>query len=152
MAIQFVPGQVAVGDPYPGGPSVLSGPAKDLQVKVVKLSSANFGLSAVNTLVAALPADATILEMFVWVKTQLAGGGVTAATINIGTSSGGTQFASAFSAFGTAGAYSQVTPITNIMQPYQVPQGSDIQVFVGGTATTGAPTSGELYLTIKYVR
>lgn len=152
MAIQFVPGQVAVGDPSPVGPTALSGPAKDVQCKVVKLSSANFGLSAVNTLVAALPADATILEMFLWVKTQLSGGGITAATINIGTSSGGTQFASAFSAFGAAGVYTQVSPINGIMQPYQIPQGSDVQIFVGGTATTGAPTAGEMYLTIKYVR
>jgi len=37
----------------------------------------NFGLSAVNTLVAVFPADASILEMFVWTKTQLAGGGIT---------------------------------------------------------------------------
>jgi len=37
MAIQFVPGQVAVRDPNPGGPQFLV--AKDLQVKAVKLSS-----------------------------------------------------------------------------------------------------------------
>lgn len=152
MAIQFVPGQVAVGDNSPVGPTVLSGPVKDVQTKVVKLSSANFGTSAVNTLVAALPADATILEMKLWVKTQLAGGGITAATVNIGTSSGGTQFASAFNSFGTAGAMSQVTPITNIVQNYQVPLTGDIPIFVGGTATTGNPTSGELYLMVYYVR
>ena len=82
--------------------------------------------------------------MTLWVKTQLAGGGITAATVNVGTSSGGTQFVSAFNSFGTAGAFSVVSPITGIMQNYQVPLGSDIQIYVGGTATTGNPTSGEI--------
>ena len=152
MSIQFVQGQVAVGDPSPIGPSALSGPAKDVQCKVVKLTSANFGTVAVNTLVAVLPADATILEMRHWVKTQLAGNSISAATLNIGTSSGGTQFVSAFNSFGTAGAQAIVTPITGIMQNYQIPLGGDIQIYAGGTATTGTPTSGEIYLTIYYIR
>lgn len=152
MSIQFVPGQVAVGDPSPIGPTALSGPSKDVSAKVFKLSGANFGTTAVNTLVGVLPADSTILSMDLWVKTQLAGNSISAATLNIGTSSGGTQFASAFNAFGTAGAFSRVTPITGIMQNYQIPQGTDIQIYAGGTATTGNPTSGELYLTVTYVR
>ena len=151
MAIQFVPGQVAVGDPYPTGPTVNSNVNKDVVVKAVKLSSANFGTSAVNTLAAVLPADATILSMRLWVRTQLAGGGITAATINVGTASG-TQFVSAFNSFGTAGAYSVITPISNIMQNYAVPLGGDIPIWVGGTATTGNPTSGEIYLIVEYVR
>ena len=152
MAIQFVPGQVAVGDPYPTGPTVNSNVNKDVVVKAVKLSSANFGTSAVNTLAAVLPGDATILRMRLWVRTQLAGGGITAATINVGTSSGGTQFVSAFNSFGTAGAYSVITPISGIMQNYQIPVTGDIPIWVGGTATTGAPTSGEIYLIVEYVR
>ena len=64
MAIQFVPGQVAVSDPnaaYPN-PTAISN-IKDVVVKVVKLTSANFTVTtATNTLVAVLPADATILE------------------------------------------------------------------------------------------
>ena len=151
MAILFVPGQVSVGDPNPGGPSATSN-VKDIRVKVVKLTSANFGTTAVNTLVAVLPADATIVDMSYNVKTQLAGGGITAATVNVGTSSGGTQFVSAFNIFGTAGTNSHVSPLTGIDQNYNVPLGSDIQVFVGGTATTGTPTSGEIYLNIYYVR
>lgn len=152
MAIQFVPGQVAVGDPAPTGPTVLSNPAKDVQVKVIKLSSANFTTTNTDTFVAALAADATILSMRLWVRTQLAGGGITAATINVGTSSGGTQFVSAFNSFGTAGAYSVITPITNIVQNYQIPLTGDIPIYVGGTATTGNPTSGEIYLIVEYVR
>ena len=151
MAILLNGGQVAISDPNPGGPSATSN-VKDVQCKVVRLTSANFGTSAVNTLVGVLAADATILGMHLYAKTQLAGGGITAATINVGTSSGGTQFVSAFNAFGTAGAYSVVTPVTGIMQNYQVPLTGDIQIYVGGTATTGAPTSGELFLRVDFVR
>ena len=151
MAIQFVPGQVAIGDPAVGGPNATSN-IKDVTVKVVKLSSANFATAAVNTKVAVLPADASILRMELWVKTQLAGGSISAATINVGSTSAGTEFVSAFNAFGTAGAMSLVTPITNIVQNYQAPAGGDINIWVGGTATTGNPTSGEIYLSVYYVR
>ncbi len=152
MAIQFLSGQVAVSDPSPVGPTALSGPSKDVSAKVFRLTSANFGTSAVNTLVGVLPGDSTILSMRLWVKTQLAGGGITAATVNIGSASGGTQYASAFNSFGTAGAYSLVTPINNIVQAYNIPVSADLPIYVGGTATTGAPTSGELFLIVEYVR
>lgn len=151
MAINFVQGQVAVSDPNPGGPTATSN-IKDRVVKVVKLTSANFSTSSVDTLVAVLPADATILGMNLWVKTQLAGGGITAATFSVGSASGGTQFVNAVTAFGTAGASTVVTPISNIMQNYNIPYSTDISIYVRGTATTGNPTSGELYLTIDYVR
>ena len=151
MAVNFVQGQVAVGDPNPGGPTAISN-IKDVCVKVVKLTSANFTTTNVDTLVAVLPADSTILSVRQWVKTQLAGGGITAATVSLGSSSGGTQFVNAVTAFGTAGAYSVVTPITGIVQNYNVPFGGDIQIFARGTATTGNPTSGEIYLIIEYVR
>jgi len=151
MAINFVQGQVAVGDPSPTGPTPNSN-IKDSVVKVVKLTSANFGTSAVNTLVAVLPADSTILTMDKVVKTQLAGGGITAATINIGSASAGTQFASAYSVFDAAGVNAMVTPVTGTMQNYGLPNGLDIPIWIGGTATTGAPTSGEIYLIITYVR
>ena len=151
MAINFVQGQVAVSDPNPTGPSAISN-IKDVNIKVVKLTSANFGTSAVNTLVAVLPADATIINMDLFVKTQLAGNSISAATINVGTASGGTQFVNGFNAFGTTGTSQRISPIAGIMQNYNVPLGSDIQVFVGGTATTGNPTSGELYMGIYYVR
>ena len=103
MAINFVQGQVATSDPNPGGPSATSND-KDVHVKVAKLSSANFTTGGTNTLVAVLPADATILKFRLHVKTQLAGGSVSAATVAIGTASGGAQLAAASSAFGAAGA------------------------------------------------
>lgn len=151
MSINFVQGQVAVGDPSPTGPTAGSN-IKDVAVKAVKLTSANFTTGGTNSLVAVLPADSTILGFRLWVKTQLAGGSVSAATYSVGTVSAGTQFISALSAFGTAGAYAVQTPVTGIFQNYNVPAGPDTQVWVNGTATTGNPTSGELYLLIEYVR
>ena len=153
MAIQFVAGQVALGDPAVNAPTATSN-IKDVVVKVVKLSAANFTVTtATNTLVAVLPADASILRMDLWVKTQLAGGSVSAATLALGTTSGGAQLMAANSAaFGAAGVSSTLTPIIGIMQNYSIPLGSDIQVWAAGLATTGTPTSGEMYLSIYYVR
>lgn len=152
MAFQFVPGQVAVGDPSPTGPTVLSGPAKDVDVKVIKLSSANFATVAVNTLVAQLPADATILGLRTWVKTVLSGNGITLPTISLGSASAGTQFTSALAITNTVGTYAVASPVTGIIQNYQIPQGNDIQLWVSGSCSTGNPTAGEIYLIVEYCR
>lgn len=152
MAINFVQGQVAVSDPNPGGPTPLSN-IKDVNVKVVKLTSANFTTTNVDTLVAVLPADATILSFKLWVKTQLAGGSVSAATLTLGSASGGAQFMAAnAAAFGAAGVMTLLTPVIGIEQNYNIPYSTDIQIYARGTATTGNPTSGEMYLVIEYVR
>ncbi len=147
----FVPGQVAVGDPSPGGPNATSND-KVVHTKVVKLTSANFATGNVDTLVAVLPADASPLRMSIYSKTQLSGGGITAATVSIGTASGGSQFASAISAFGASGTYALVSPVNLLFPAYSAPPGLDTQVWVRGTATTGNPTAGEVYLVIEYVR
>ena len=153
MAINFVQGQVAVSDPAAGtGPNATSN-IKDLSVKVVKLTSANFSTTPINTMVAVLPADATILSMRLWVKTQLAGGSISAATLSVGSSSAGTQFINASAlAFGVATTYSVMPAIAGIVQNYNIPYGTDIQLWVNGAATTGIPTSGEMYLIVEYVR
>jgi hypothetical protein len=152
MAIQFVNGQVQQSDPNPGGPYATSNIKYSL-VKVARLTSANFGTSAVNTLLAVLPADSTIISLEYWQATQLAGGGITAATLSLGTASAGTQFVNASTlAFSTAGIYSNFSPANNIMQKYSLPLGADIQIWGSGIATTGAPTSGEAFVIIKYVR
>ena len=152
MAINFVQGQVAVGDPNPTGPTPLSN-IKDVVTKVVKLTSANFTVTtATNTLVARLPADATILSMSYWNKTKLAGGSISAAAMSVGSTSGGTEFVSAFDVFTTVGTMAFLSPITGIMQNYSLPLGGDIPSWVKGLATTGSPTSGEVYLVIEYVR
>ncbi len=152
MAVIFVQGQVAISDPNPGGPSATSN-IKDKVCKIVKLTSANFATGNVDTLLAVLPADSTIIGLDLWVKTQLAGGGITAATLSLGTASGGTQLVNASAlAFGTASTYSTLPAVSNIFQNYNVPLGADIQIYGRGTATTGTPTSGEMYLVISYVR
>jgi len=151
MAINFVQGQVAVGDPNPGGPSVTSN-VKDVRVKIVKITGVNFNTTPVNTLVAVLPADASILDIQFSVKAQLAGGGITAATMSIGSTSAGSQYTAAYNAFGTAGVNVDIAPLNSVMQNYQAPLGPDLPIWVQGTATTGNPTSGEIYLSIYYVR
>lgn len=152
MAINFVQGQVAVGDPNPTGPSAISN-IKDVVVKVVKLTSANFTVTtATNTLVAVLPADATILKLDLWNKTKLAGGSISAAALSLGTASGGNQLVDALDVFTTVSTFSVISPVTGIMQNYNIPQGSDIQIWAKGLATTGSPTSGEMYVSIYYVR
>lgn len=154
MAVNFVNGNVAVGDPnapYPN-PSATSN-IKDVLVKVVKLTAANFTVTtATNTMVAVLPAQATVLRMDLYIEIQLAGGSISAATMALGTASGGAQWMAAnAAAYGTAGASTTLSPILNIMQHYNVPLGGDSQVWVAGLATTGTPTSGEMYLSIYYV-
>lgn len=152
MAIQFVAGQVALGDPAVNAPTATSN-IKDVVTKVVKLTSANFAVTtSVKTLVAVLPADATILGFKYWNKTKLAGGSISAATLSLGTTSAGTQFVSAFDVFTTVGTQAILSPVTGIMQNYDIPLGADIQVWATGLATTGTPTSGEIYVEITYVR
>lgn len=150
MAIQFVQGQVAVSDPNPGGPSATSN-IKDVVVKAVKLTSANFTTTGTNTLVAVLPADASIVSMQLMVNTQLSGGGITAAAIDVGSASGGAQYVSAASAFGAAGANSLLNKLGGV-DNYNIPLGADKGIWVKGTATTGNPTAGEVYLLVYYVR
>lgn len=149
--INFVPGQVAVGDPSPSGPNATSND-KIVHTKVVKLTSANFTTTGVNTLVAVFPADATILGVDYYTKTVLSGNGVTAPTVSLGSASAGTQFASAAAMTNTAGVNAKLTPLTALMQNYQVPLGADISMWVAGACSTGNPTAGEIYLTFYYVR
>lgn len=126
---------------------------KDVVTKVFKLTSANFTVTtATNTLVGILPADATILSFHYWNKTKLAGGSISAAAMSIGSTSGGTEFVSAFDVFTTVGTQAIVSPVTGILQPHNSTNRTDIPLYVKGLATTGSPTSGEVYLMVQYVR
>lgn len=145
MAIQFP-------DLNPGGPSALSN-IKHEVIKVVRLLAADFTTGGAASVKAVLPADATITGFEIWKKTQLSGGGITVATLSIGVTGTPTQFISAYDALTpAAGTQGPITPVSNIMQPYSLPNGTDIAVLFTGTATTGNPTAGELYVTIRYVR
>ena len=152
MALQFLPGQVAVSDPYPNAPTVLSGPVKDLQCKVVRLTSANFTTGGTNTLVAVLPADASITAIKFWVKTALSGNGVTSPTASIGATSGGTDYTNALAITNTTGTYATASSVTGILQAYQVPWSGDNNIWFKGSCSTGNPTAGEIYLIIEYFR
>jgi len=125
---------------------------KDVTTKVVKLTFSNFSTAGVNTLVARLPADASILKFTYWNKTKLAGNSISAAALSLGSTSGGTEFVNAFDVFTTVGTQAVLSPVTGILQPYAIPLGGDIPIYVAGTSTTGTPTSGEIYLEIQYVR
>ncbi len=138
-------------DPNPAGPFATF-QDKDVHCRVYKLTNTNFGTVAVNTLLGVLPADSSIVNITYWNKTQLAGGSVSAATLSLGSSSGGTQFASAYNVFTASGTKADLSPVTNIFQPYNVPLGQDIQIWASGAATTGNPTSGEIYLMVEFVR
>ena len=152
MAYQFLTGQVAVSDPSPIGPTPLSGPPKDVQIKLVRLTSANFTTTGTNSLVAVLPADASILGFRVWTKAALTGNSVASPTMGLGLTSGGTDFASAVAVTNTSGTYAVTTPVSNIMQAYNIPYGQDIPIWFRGGCSTGNPTAGELFLLIEYVR
>jgi len=126
---------------------------KEPYVKIVKLTFADFAITtSVKRLVAWLPADASITGFEYWNKTKLAGNSIDGATLSLGTASGGTQFVSAFDVFTTVGTNAVLSPVTGIYQPYAVPLGGDIPIWTAGLTTTGTPTSGEIYLLIKYIR
>lgn len=127
---------------------------KVLHTKVVKLTFADFVTGGTASVKAILPADATMVCLNYWKKTAFSGNGITAAALSIGVSGAATQFVNAFDVHTpVAGTSAEVTPVTNIMQPYSAPvSGGDISLLFTGTATTGNPTAGELYVTIIYVR
>jgi hypothetical protein len=126
---------------------------KDVHVKVVKLTFADFTTGGTAGVKAVLPADATILGFDYWKKTAFSGNGITAATLSIGVTGTATKFASAFDVnTPAAGAAGPVSPVTLIMQGNDLPLAADTALLFTGTATTGNPTAGELYITIRYVR
>lgn len=151
MAINFVQGQVAVGDPNPGGPNATSND-KDVHTKIVKLTSANFTTGGVNTLLAVFPADSTLLSVDYYTKTALSGNGVTLPTVSLGSASGGTQFTTTTALTNTTGTHARISGVSGFVQNYAVPLGGDIQLWGAGACSTGNPTAGEIYLIVNYVR
>ena len=135
-------------------PTALTPTSVKEETKLVKLTFADFTTGGAASVKAYLPADASIVGFKQWVKTQLAGNGITAATLSIGVTDTATKFLNAQSVFGAAGTAGNFTAgVGNIMQTYDptAPSG-DIPLLFTGTATTGNPTSGEIYVLIEYVR
>lgn len=126
--------------------------SKNQLVKIVRLANTNFVTGGATTNPIVLPANATINSVEYWKGTQFSGGSVSAVTLSIGVVGNNTFFASAIDVLApAAGTLATVTPMTNIMQGYQIPQGSDISMTFTGTATTGNPTAGAIYVTVYYV-
>ena len=142
---------IILTDPNTAGPFTTF-QVKDVTVKVIKLDFAKFATTNVDTLAAYLPADATILRLDTWVRTALTGNSVTSPTITLGTTSGGSDLAAAFSVTNTSGTMQTVSPAVGIVQQYQVPLGQDIRLYVRGGCSTGNPTAGEIDLIVYYVR
>lgn len=139
-------------DPNTAGPFATFG-VKDMVIKVVKLTYADFTTGGTASVKAALPADASIIELSYWKKTAFSGNSVSAVTLSIGTPSSATYFTNAIDVHTpAAGNSGHLNPATNIMQPYQIPLTGDIQLQFTGTATTGNPTAGEIYIKVVYVR
>lgn len=143
---------IIYNDPNTSGP-FSTFQVKDVVIKVVKLTFADFATGGTASVKAALPADASIVELSYWKKTAFSGNGITAATLSIGTPANATYFANAVDVHSSAaGTDARITPVTNILQEYQVPLGGEYQIQFTGTATTGNPTAGEIYIKIVYVR
>lgn len=126
---------------------------KGVHVKVVKLIFSDFTTGPAAAIKAVLPSGSSILLMNSWKKTEFSGGGVTAVTLSIGVTGAATQFVNAVDVLTPAvGTSAEVTPIAAIMQPHNTPLNGDISLLFTGTATTGNPTAGEMYVSIYYVR
>lgn len=126
---------------------------KEIHTKVIQLQAADFTTGGTASVKAVLPADASILSFNYWKATQLSGGGITAATLSIGIPGTPTNFVNALDILTpAAGAEALITPVTNIMQAYNLPLGTDISLLFTGTATTGNPTAGDIRIAIIYVR
>lgn len=131
--------------------TVVDNNIKQAYTKVVKLTYANFGTTPVNTLVARLPADATITRISYSNNLKLAGNSISAATLSLGYASAGTNIVNAFDVFTTVGTYAPLSPIAAIMHEGQ-PTWTELSIWAQGSATTGDPTSGIIYLIIDFVR
>lgn len=125
---------------------------KDVRVKIFKMTFANFATGNVDTLLGRLPSDASFIKVATWLKTAFSGNSVASPVLSLGSTSGGTEYSSAVALTNTTGTYALHTPITGIMQPYAIPLGGELNIYARGGCSTGNPTSGELYVIVKYVR
>jgi hypothetical protein len=142
MAFNFGDGRVTATSPT----------SKQVVVQAVKLTFADFTTGGTASVKAILPDNASIVRMSLSIKTALTGNGISAAVLSVGISGTVGKFVNGSSAaFGAAGAYT-VLPLFNAFQDYDPTSNSDISLLFTGTATTGNPTAGEMYVLIEYVR
>jgi len=137
---------------YPDSQVTATSNIKEVKVKSIRLLNTDFVTGGTASVKAVLPSYASIMAFGVWTKTKLSGGSVSAATLSIGVSGAATQFVNALDALTpNSGAFAFAAAVTNTHQAYAAPAGGDISLLFTGTATTGNPTAGEIYVDIYYV-
>lgn len=139
------------------GPTPTAPAAKDIQCKAVKLTSANFTTGGTASVVAYLPADASIVRVSTYIGTTFSGNGVTALAYTLGVTGTAAKYVTSTTMGITASAAAPVQAILTggggAFQEWNPAQpGGDVPLLFTGTATTGNPTAGEAYLLIEYVR
>jgi hypothetical protein len=123
------------------------------ETKLIRLTSADFLTGGKAAVKAVIPANSTITSINYWKKAAFSGGGVTAVTLSIGITGTPAKYVSAFDVnTPVAGTRASFTPITNIFENYDNINRTDVSLLFTGTATTGNPTAGELYVEIDYIR
>lgn len=139
----------------PNGPTPTSPAAKDVQVKAVKLTFADFTTGGTASVKAYIPADASIVGFEHWTKTTFSGNGVTVVSLQVGITGTVAKYLAA-STIALTGPSVVAIPggVQNNLYAEFDPTapGGDIPLLFTGTATTGNPTAGEAYVLIKYVR
>lgn len=132
-------------------PVTLGNGIKQEYVKIVKLVASHFTTGGTTATREVLPADATITEIKYWKKTAFSGGSVSAVSLNIVNAATGTVYATGVDLHTPAAGAQALVPIFNVFQQHDGNRVDAPLNFVG-TATTGNPTAGEVYIVIKYVR
>jgi hypothetical protein len=121
---------------------------------VMKLKSVRFAANEVttggaNSVKAVIPPAATLIGFRFWKRTQLTGGGITAATLSIGVPGNPTAYVNAADILTPAAGVTVFLISTTTHNSYE-PNAGDISLLFTGTATTGNPTAGEFFVDILY--
>lgn len=125
---------------------------KSVHVKSVRLLASDFAVGGSASVDVVLPANSTILAFNFWKRTQLSGGGITAATLSIGIPGAPTSFVNAFDALTPAVGVQSMLTHSGSHQNHDPDNRTDISLLITGTATTGNPTAGEIYVDVIYAQ
>lgn len=133
-------------------PVSISNGIKQEYVKIVKLTFADFKTGGQTTMKEILPADAMITGIRYWKRTAFSGGSVSAVTLNIVQANTGSSLVTSFDAHTPAAGAQGFVATNGGATIFSGPATIDIPLNFVGTATTGNPTAGEIYIVVSYVR